>query len=145
MRHRLLISARSIVLGWAALFAITYLVERPLLLLSTHALGAAWVPTERLALACAGLTATGWVVGRSNRFDALAAALIFAVTLSVWNFGLVPIDIPWLFRLLIDTFESSRYMESFFTLLALHIFLFGSIFLGAHLSARGEQADLRIK
>lgn len=145
MRHRLLISARSIVLGWAALFTITYLVERPLLLLSSHALGAAWVPTEQLALACAGLTAAGWVVGRSNRFDALAAALIFAVTLSVWNFGLVPIDIPWLFRLLIDTFENSRYMESFFTLLALHIFLFASIFFGARLSARGEQADLRIK
>ena len=146
MRHRLLISARSILLGWVALVGITYLVERPLLLLSAHALGASWLPTEQLAMACAGLVGTGWIIGRGNRFD----VLIFAVTLAVWNFGLVPINLSWLFRLLIDSFESSRYLESFFTSLATHAFLIGSLFIGSHLSrakrnrAR-EQTVLRIK
>ena len=64
MRHRLLISARSILLGWVALFGITYLLERPMLFLSAHFLGASWVPTEQLALTCAGLAATGWIIGR---------------------------------------------------------------------------------
>jgi hypothetical protein len=140
MRHRLLISARSILLGWAALLGITYLVERPLLLLSAHALGASWLPTEQMALACAGLVGTGWIVGRGNRFD----VLVFAVMLAVWNFGLVPINLAWLFRLLMDSFESSRYLESFFNSLAIHVFLLGSLFVGANLSHKREPVDLGI-
>lgn len=140
MRHRLLISARSILLGWVALVGITYLVERPLLLLSAHALGASWLPTEQLAMACAGLVGTGWIIGRGNRFD----VLIFAVTLAVWNFGLVPINLSWLFRLLKDSFESSRYLESFFNSLAIHVFLFGSLIIGANLSRRREPVNLGI-
>ena len=83
---------RSILLGWAALFVITYLMERPLLLLTAHFVGASWLPTEQLALACAGLAAAGWLIGLGNRFD----VLLFAATLAVWNFGLVPINLPWL-------------------------------------------------
>ena len=45
MRHRLLITARSILLGWATLVAFTYLVERPLLLWTAPLLGASWLPT----------------------------------------------------------------------------------------------------
>ena len=134
MRHRLVILARSFLLGWAALFGITYLLERPLLLFSARFLDASWRPTEQLALACAGLAATGWIVGRWNRFDALVAALIFAATLAVWNFGLVPIDISWLLRLMVDSFESSRYLGSLFTSLATHALLFGSLFAGARFS-----------
>ncbi len=137
----LLITARSILLGWAALFGITYLVERPLLVLTTRFLGPAWLPTAQLALACAGLVATGWIIGRWNRFD----VLLFAATLAIWNFGLVPIDIPWLLRLLIDSFESSRYLESFSTSLVTHIFLFGSLFTGARLGRAREPVVLRIK
>jgi hypothetical protein len=146
MRHQLLISARSILFGWIALFAAIYLVVRPLLLLTARLLGASWFPTAQLALACAGLAATGWIVGHGNRFD----VLIFAAMLAIWNFGLVPVDIPWLLRLLIDTFGSSRYLESFSTSLATHAFLFVSLFIGSHLAraklnrAR-EQAALRIK
>lgn len=129
MRHRLLISVRSILLGWAALFGITYLVERPLLLLTAHFFGASWVPTEQLALACAGLAATGWIIGLGNRLD----VLIFAATLAVWNFGLVPINLAWLFRLILDSFQNPRYLESLLTALATHVFLFGSLLAGARL------------
>ena len=134
MRHRLLISLRSILLGWAALFGITYLVERPLLLLSARFLGASWVPTEQLALTCLGLAATGWIIGRWNRVDAMASALVFAAMLAVWNFGLVPIDMPWLFRLIVDSFQDVRYLESLLTSLVTHAFLLGSLLAGAGLS-----------
>jgi len=144
MRHRLLISARSILLGWAAVLAITYVVERPLLVLAAGLLDASWLPTVQLALACAGLAATGWIIGRWNRIDAMATTLIFAVMLAMWNFGLVPIDILWLFRLTIDSLQSSRYLESLFTSLATHVFLFGSLFTGARLSRARQPAELHI-
>ena len=144
MRQRLLISARSILLGWATLLAITYLVERPLLVLAARLLGASWLPTVQLALACAGLAATGWIIGRWNRIDAMSATLIFAVMLAVWNFGLVPINISWLLRLMADSLQSSRYLESLFTSLVTHVFLFGSLFIGARLSRAREPAELHI-
>ena len=87
MRHRLLIAARSLLLGWVALFAITYLVERPLLSWSAPLLGASWLPTAQLALACAGLAATGWIVGQGNRFDAL-------IFLATWVTGLAMSMMP---------------------------------------------------
>ena len=142
MRHRLWIAARGVPLGWVALFAITYLLERPLLSWTAPLLGAAWSPTAQLALACAALAATGWIVGRWNRFH----ALVFAVSLAVWNFGLVPIDLLWLLRLLADSFENSRYLESFFTSLATQVLLFSSLFVGAALNrARQPSFSLNLR
>jgi hypothetical protein len=98
-----------------------------------------------LAFECVALAATGWMIGRWSHLDAIHAVLAFAVTLAVWSFGLVPINLSWLFRLLIDSFESSRYLESFFTSLAIHVFLFGSLIIGANLSRTREPVDLGIK
>jgi hypothetical protein len=137
----LLTSARSIVLGWAALFATTYFVERPLLHFTARLLGASWLPTAQLALACAGLAATGWVIGRWNRFDPIRAALVFAAMLAVWNFGLVPINIPWLFRLIADSFENLRFVQSLLTAAATHALLFGSLFVGVRLSRQAQTPE----
>jgi len=134
MRHRPLISVRSIVLGWATLFGITYVVERPLVVLSARFLGASWLPTEQLALTCAGLAATGWVVGLGNRFD----VLIFAAMLAVWNFGLVPINLPWLFRLILNSFQDLRYLESLLTAIVTDVFLLGSLLAGARVSSPAQ-------
>src|SRR5580698_7615752 len=146
MRRKLFISSRSILLAWVALFAIAYLAGRPLLSLTAHLLDASWVPTAQLIVECLALAAAGWVAGRGNRFD----VLILLAMLAVWSFGLIPINLPWLFRLLVDSLESSRYLESFFTSLATHIFLIGSLFIGSNLSRakrnrEREQAVLRIK
>jgi hypothetical protein len=141
MRRHLFITVRSILVGWAVLFVITYLIERTLLFLAARFLGLPWIPTVQLVLTCSGLVATGWIMGRWNRFD----VLLFAVTLAIWNGGLVPIDLPWLVRLLINSFESSRYLESFFTSLVTHVFLFGSLFVGARLGRKREPMVLRIK
>jgi hypothetical protein len=133
MRHRLLIPARSILLGWAALFALTYLVERPLLSWTAPLLGASWLPTAQLTLQCVALFATGWVIGwLRGRF---ITVLVFAVMLAIWNFSLVPaIDLPWLFRLTIDAFGNPRFLESLITSAATHALLFGSLFVGASLN-----------
>lgn len=141
MRHKLLISARSMLYGWAALIAITYLIERPLLRFGALILGLTWTPTVQLAVACAGLVLIGWIVGHGNRWD----VLLFAGILAIWNFGLVPIDLPWLFRLLVNLFGNTRYLESFVTSLVTYVFLLGSLFVGAQLSRGREQAILRIK
>jgi hypothetical protein len=135
MRHRLLITARSILLGWATLVAFTYLVERPLLLWTAPLLGASWLPTVQLAFDCVALAATGWMIGRWNRSDAVPAVLVFAAMLAVWTFGLVPaINLPWLFRLIADSFRDARYLESLVTEAATHALLFASLFVGARLS-----------
>jgi hypothetical protein len=135
MRHRLLIAARSILLGWATLAAATYLVERPLLRWTAPLLGAPWVPTVQLALECAALATTGWMIGRWNRLDGARAVVVFAAMLAVWNFGLVPsMNVPWLLRLIADSFGDARYLESLGTAAATHALLFGSLFVGARLS-----------
>jgi hypothetical protein len=144
MRRRLLTSARSVLLGWVALFAITYLVERPLLLVMPRLLGSAWLPTGQLALECVTLAATGWIIGRWNRADAVPSVVVFTVSIAVWNFGLTPaIDVAWLFRLLIDSFGNPRYLESLVTTATAQALLFGSLFTGVQL-ARPKQGPLSL-
>jgi hypothetical protein len=144
MRHRLLISARSILLGWATLFAITYLVERPLLLWTASLLGGSWLPTAQLAFECVALAATGWVIGRWSHLDAIRAVFVFAAMLAVWDFGLVPgIDVPWLFRLIVDSLGNARYLGALVTAAVTHALLFGSLFVGARLS-RPAQAPVSL-
>jgi hypothetical protein len=129
---RLLIAARSILAGWVALFAITYLGTRPLLMVAAPFLGASWIPTAQLALECVALAASGWVVCRLS--CGLGAVLIFAIMLAIWNFGLVPaINVPWLFQLMIDSFGSVRYLESLITAGATQALLFGGLAAGATL------------
>jgi hypothetical protein len=144
MRHRLLISARSILLGWTTLFAITYLVERPLLLRTAPLLGGSWLPTAQLAFECVALAATGWVVGRWSHLDAIRAVFVFAAMLAVWDFGLVPgIVVPWLFRLIVDSLGNARYLGALVTAAVTHALLFGSLFVGARLS-RPSQAPVSL-
>jgi hypothetical protein len=135
MRHRLLIAARSILLGWATLAAATYLVERPLLRWTAPLFGGQWIPTVQLALECAALAGTGWIIGRWCHLDSVRTVSVFAAMLAVWNFGLVPaMNVPWLFQLILDAFEDARYLEQLGTAAVTHAFLFGSLFVGVLLS-----------
>ncbi len=134
---RLLIAARSILAGWATLFAITYLVIRPLLTWVAPLLGASWMPTVELAWECTALAAAGWIVGRLSGRP--GAVLIFGIMLAIYNFGLTPaLNLPWLFRLIVDSIQSARYLESLLTAAATHALLFGSLIVGARLSLPRE-------
>jgi hypothetical protein len=144
VRRRLLISVRSILTGWATLILITWLLERPLLLWTASLLGGSWFPTARLALDCCAFAATGWVIGYWNRTDSLLAVLAFAVTLTVRDFDpVLAINVPWLFRLVADTFRDNRYFDSLVVTAASHAFLFGSLLVGGRL-ARPAQTPVSI-
>lgn len=136
----------SLLAGWGVLYALTVLVERPLIRLAARLLGSSWTPTVRLALTCAVLCAVGWLIGHWGR----TGVWVFAATIAIRNFGLAPgIDMPWLIHLLFDCFQSGRYLGGFLTSFITHVFLFGSLFYGAHLASglsRGaRQTALRIQ
>jgi hypothetical protein len=138
----LLTAIRSCLVGWAALFAVLFLIERPLIQGAAPLLGGPWIPTAQLALECCGFAAVGWLIGRWGKLG----VGIFAATLVLPNFGYVPsINLPWLFHLLLNCFQNVRYLEPFLTALATHIFLFGSLFIGVHLSGARQPVVLHIK
>jgi hypothetical protein len=139
------VAIRSILVGWAALLSIVYLLERPLLFWTAPILGSAWFATARLTLDCLCFAATGWIIGRFNRgrfnrsqlsnAGTLFGVLAFAATLTVRDFDpLLAINVPWLVHLIANTFLDRRYAESLFVTAASHAFLFGSLFAGSRLA-----------
>jgi hypothetical protein len=141
-RHDLLAAVCSTVIGWVALFAVMFSIERPLLRWTAPILGPSWFPTAQLALECCGLAVVGWLIGRWGK----PGVLIFAATLALPNFGQIPsIDVPWLVHLFLDCLQNARYLESFLTSLATQTFLFASVFIGANLSRARHQVELSIK
>jgi hypothetical protein len=135
LRRWLWMAARSIAAGWAALIALTYLAERPLLRLTAPIVGPHWVATVSLALDCLKLVATGWAIGRLRRAAALPGVLAFAATLTLFNFeAWQPLDIPGLIRLAMHAVYDVRYWEPLATMAAQQVLLFGSLVAGGLLS-----------
>jgi len=125
----------SVLTGWAVLFALTYLVERPILIWTAPLVGAHWMATAKLSLDCLALAGTGWVIGRLQRSAPLAGALAFAVTLGFHNFDpLLEVDVVWLFRLFENVLHEPRDFGPLSTLAVQCLFLFGSVMVGALLS-----------
>src|SRR5258708_17142883 len=113
MRRRLFVALRSVLIGWATLLFIACLVPRPLLAWTAPILGAKWLATAGLALDCATLVATGWVVGRLNRTSPIFGVLVFAATLAFRDFTpLLAINIPWLLYLAAHALSDSHYLSS---------------------------------
>ena len=134
-RRRLWLVARSIVLGWAVLIALTYLAERPLLLLIVPIVGAHWAATASLAVDCLKLVATGLAIGLLHRAAPLPGVLVFAATLSVFNLeAWLPLDVPWLIQLAVDAVHDARYWGPVATIVVQHVLLFGSLIAGGLLS-----------
>lgn len=132
MRDRLWILARSILIGWATLLAISYLLLRPLLIWTAPMIGASWFPTVQLSLQCSALAGTGWVVGHLNGSGAMVGVLVFSATLTPWDFGQVlAINVPGLIRLTMDAFRDPRYFDSLIATAGAQTLLFGSLIVGA--------------
>jgi hypothetical protein len=137
---RFLIWARSILFPWATLLVLAYVVERPLIHWMAPLFGASWIATAHLALDGLTLTATGWVVGRFNRPKAILTAVLFAVTLCFWEFGeTLGLNVPWLLRLVSNSFHDSRFLDSLIASAEINILLFGCLIAGAGLSRAREK------
>ncbi len=135
--QRVLLAARSILLGWVALLLFAYLLERPLLIAIAGKLGASWFPTVRLMLDCTVLAITGWLIGRLGGASPILAVTAFAATLTLRDFGeLVEVQVPWLLQLAGDALRDPRYWDSLVYTAALQTLLFGSMIGGALLSRR---------
>lgn len=135
MVQRLPRLALAVLLGWAALFSTAFWLVRPLLTWAAPAIGPSWLPTASLTFECAALAVAGWVAGRLHRANTAITALVFAATLSTWDFSeSLGIDVPWLVRLTADALRDSRYLESWVASAATHVILFGSLIAGAQLS-----------
>jgi hypothetical protein len=131
MRERLWALARSILIGWATLLAISYLLLRPLLIWTAPLVGASWFPTVQLSLQCCAFAGTGWVGGRLNRSGAEVGVLVFAATLAPWDFSpVLAINVPGLIRLTVNAFRDPRYLDSLIATAGAHILLFGSLMVG---------------
>jgi hypothetical protein len=127
--------ARAIVLGWAALLAIAYGLEGPLLHWLGPLFGASWIATAHLALDCAVCAAAGYITGRFNRSHSVWTAVLFAVTLSFCGFGdALALNIPFLVRLAWNSLQDTRFFDALLTSVETHILLLGCLFAGAMLS-----------
>jgi hypothetical protein len=135
LSHRLLIAVRSILVGWAAVFVLTYAAERPLLLWTAALVGAHWVATAKLSLDCFVLAATGWIIGRLHRSAPVFGATAFAAALALYNFDpLLEINVAGLIRLAADALRQPGYWGPLATIGLHDAFLFGSLMAGALLS-----------
>jgi hypothetical protein len=135
MRDRLLISLRSILLGWGTLLVIAFLLERPLLIWTAPVLGVRWYATAGLALDCAALATTGWVVGRLNLGRPVLAVLVFAATLTFRDLTpALAINIPWLLHLVTNALNDRRYLSPLVDTAATQALLFGCLVAGGLLS-----------
>jgi hypothetical protein len=127
--------AGAIVLGWAALLAIAYVLEGPLLHWLGPLFGASWIATAHLALDCAVCAAAGYITGRFNRSHSVWTAVLFAVTLSFCGFGdALALNIPFLVRLAWNSLQDTRFFDALLTSAETHILLLGCLFAGAMLS-----------
>jgi hypothetical protein len=134
-RRRLFLALRAILAGWITLLFIAHVLERPLLHWAEPLLGGEWFATVRLMLDCSALAATGWVVGYWSRPKPLFAVLAFTATLGLRDFNpLLPIDVPWLLHLFVNTLRDDRYLDSLVTTAAGQALLFGCLFAGAMLA-----------
>jgi hypothetical protein len=131
---------RSLALGWVTLLPVAYLVERPLLHWMAPLFGPIWIATAHLSLDGLTLAAAGWMAGRGNRPHALLSGLLFAVTLSFWDFGdMLALNVPWLVKLVRNSFSDSRFFDSLIASAETHVLLFGCLIAGAALSRPREK------
>jgi len=116
-------------------------VEGPILRWTGPTFGASWIATVHLAFDCLTLAAAGWVSGRVNRSHAIFSAGLFAVSLCFWGFGdVLALNVPWLLRLMRNSLEDARFLDSLVASAETHVLLFGCLLAGAALSRPREKA-----
>ncbi len=70
----------------------------------------------------------------------MLTVLLFAVTLSFWDFeGMLALNVPGVLLLIWNSFHDSRYFDSLATSVETHALLFGCLVAGASLSREREK------
>jgi hypothetical protein len=129
--HKLL-ALRAILTGWAALFFLSYAVERPILALGYRWVGGSWWATVSVLLDCAALAACGWLVARLHRPWQIAMLVVFMLSLTPFDVGaytgqtMAP-NIPWLLKLAWNVVGDSRYLTGFLASLVTNALLMGCL------------------
>jgi hypothetical protein len=132
--------ALAVLVGWVALLAIAYGIEGQLLRWTGPLFSASWMATAHLAFDCLTLAAAGWAAGRFNRDHAMLTVGLFALTLCCWDFeGALALNIPWLLRLIRNSFQDSRYVDSLLANVETQVLLFGCLMMGGALSRPRER------
>ena len=147
--HKLL-AIRAILIGWAALFFLSYVVERPILAFGYRWVGGAWWATVSVLLDCAALAACGWVVARLHRPWQIAMLMVFMLSLAPFDVGaytgqtMAP-NIPWLVKLAGDVVGDSRYLTGFLVSLVTNAFLMGCLWSGGRAAAPHASRITRVQ
>ena len=147
--HKLL-AIRAILIGWAALFFLSYVVERPILAFGYRWVGGAWWATVSVLLDCAALAACGWVVARLHRPWQIAMLIVFMLSLAPFDVGaytgqtMAP-NIPWLVKLAGDVVGDSRYLTGFLVSLVTNAFLMGCLWSGGRAAAPHASRITRVQ
>lgn len=114
-QHKLL-AMRAILTGWAALFFLSYAVERPVLALGYRWIGGSWWASVSVALDLLVLAASGWMVARLHRPWQTAMLLVFTLSLAPFDVGsytgqTMALNFPWLLKLTWNAVGDSRYLS----------------------------------
>jgi hypothetical protein len=129
----------GIVGGWIAFLVLGYELGMRVLAWIGPQLGPEF-PTFRIALDCCVLAACGYAAVRlpalwRDNLRERSNALWFALTLLPLHFDWSSLDVPWLVRLVFDSFTSTRYVGSLLETMALHGILFACVAIGASSAA----------
>jgi hypothetical protein len=102
------------------------------------------LPSLKVVLDMGALAACGWIAGRVGRPRVLAAAVLAAAGLAVYDFTpYLPLNVPWVLRLAKNALGDSRYVSSLSATLTIHALMLGSLFAGAQLS-RPRRAPMEL-
>lgn len=129
---RLLVAALA---GWTVLAATEFVLLFGALRVFRIVMGPELLPSLKVVLDMAALAACGWTAGRVGRPRTMVAVAVTAAGLMLFDLTpYVPLNVPWLLRLMADAAGDSRYLSSLLTTLTLQGLMFGSLLAGAYLS-----------
>lgn len=148
IRTHIWLALRALALGWIFITAASRLafpyVPRSMVWLVGHGIISRHMftyvfPLSTVMLILAISVTGGWIIARTHRPYSTAMVLLLLISVIV---RIVP-TLPWFFRLLGDTFENSRYIPAFLSLLSNYIaiivgWLFGGL-LGSESSIYQEE------
>jgi hypothetical protein len=89
---------------------------------------------------CGVVAAAGFVAGRLGRPRSVLAGSILAVSFCLWDFeGALALNVPFLVRLIWNSFHDAGYLDALVGSLEVHVLLFGCLTAGVMLSRPREK------